>query len=258
MKQNSKLEVEIKGLIDILTTQTKEIFSINQFKVLIDTSLEGEFRKGLTTVDKEIKPQVNTILPRNITRQLEALYNYVEQNLQNHVDQVGDQLRQEMQRGLQNRESKEEIIKRVKRVFKDDKGVISRLKTVIRTESNRAFNTGALEAAQQAESNGIQVEKWLDVHPYQKGRSSAFCNTARGSNCKNCAKGKYGEPKKAIPINENFILKDKNKTVKLLAPPFHVNCRTTLRIQRVGVNLPDRPVPTQAEIDKFLKEGEVP
>lgn len=232
MKSKQAIELEMKGIIQVITNQTDKLFSIKQFKDHINDTLRVEYIKGLEAVDKDIKPNVNIIIPSNSARQLEALYNYVEQNLQNHVDQIGNSLRQEVQRGLQNNESKKQIISRVKRVFKDKRGVLNRLKTVIRTETNRANSQGRLEAAKQVQSTGVKLKKWLDVAPYEKGRSSPFCNTKAGSNCRNCAKGKYGDPSKAIPIDKEFILRADNKTVRAQAPPFHVNCRDILRIIR--------------------------
>ena len=149
-KLNEHTEIEVKALIDILINQTRELFKIDKFKDLIDEALRKDFIDGMEEIDKEIKPNINIVLPRNETRQLEGLYNYVEQNIQDAVDDVGTKLRQELQRGLQNNEYKRQIIARVRRVFKDDKSVVNRLKTVIRTETNRANNTGRLEAMNQA------------------------------------------------------------------------------------------------------------
>jgi len=229
---NTLIELELKGLIEILTTQTKELFSIDLFRGKIQDLLKSEYNKGMEEVDKEIQPEVN-IAPVNQTRQLEALYNYVEQNMQEHVDSVGDRLRQELQRGLLNKENKKQIISRIKRVFKDDKNVLNRLKAVIRTETNRANNTGRLEAAEQASESGLKLKKWLDVVPYQEGVSSGFCATPSGHSSKTSAMGKYGTPEQAIDLDKNFIVKDKNVTVRALNPPFHIHCRTVLRIRRI-------------------------
>ena len=230
---NTLIELEVKGLIEILTTQVKEIFSIESFRGKIQDELKSEYNKGIEATDNEIKPEVN-IVPTNPQRQLEALFNYVEQNMQEHVDSVGDRLRQELQRGLLNKENKKQIIARIKRVFRDDKNVLNKLKMVIRTETNRANNTGRLEAADQAAESGIKLKKWLDVAPYQEGVSSGFCATAGGHNSKTSAMGKYGTPEQAIALDKNFIVKDKNKTVRVLAPPMHCNCRTVLRVVRVN------------------------
>lgn len=232
MTSKTLFEVQMKGLIEVLTQQTREVFSVTQFRTQVEDALSDEYTRGIDFIDREVKPPVNTVLPNNVTKQLEGLYNYVEQNLQDQVDEVGKRLRQEMQRGLQNKESKAQIIERVKRVFREDGDVINRLKMVIRTEVNRANNTGRLEAANQAEEAGIKLLKWLDVVHYQPGRSSAFCNTPAGSGGGNSANGKYGDKKKAIPVDQNFIVRDKNKTVRALNPPFHPNCRTVLRVIR--------------------------
>ncbi len=233
MKSKQRTEIEVKSLIDILIKQTKELFALDKFKALISSSVRKEYVEGIEAIDKEVRPEVNFTLPHNAQRQLEGLYNYVEQNMQNAVDDVGNKLRQELQRGLMNHESKEKIIARVRRVFKDDKQVVNRLKTVIRTETNRANNSGRLEAMNQAKNSGIKLKKWLDVVPFQKDISSGFCNTPAGANSKNSAYGKYGNPEKAIALDKEFIVKWKNKTVRGLAPPFHINCRTRIRTRRI-------------------------
>ena len=233
MKYKAPTEIEFKGLIDVLINQTKQIFNLDAYKKLIQDALRKDYVEGIDAIDKEVRPEINFTLPQNAQRQLEGLYNYVEQNMQNAVDEIGNKLRQEVQRGLQNKEDKKQIIARVKRVFKDDKMVTNRLKTVIRTETNRANNSGRLEAMEQAALSGIKLKKWLDVVPYKKDISSPFCNTPAGSNAKNSAYGKYGNETKAIALDKNFIVKANNKTVRALAPPFHINCRTRLRSRRV-------------------------
>jgi len=40
-------------------------------------------------------------------------------------------------------------------------------------------------------------------------------------------------PRQAIDLDKNFIVKFNNVTVRALNPPFHPNCRTTLRMRRV-------------------------
>lgn len=232
MKYKHPIEVELKGVIETITQQTRELFSIKQFQSKIEDLLKDQYTKGITEIDKQLKPSVNTITPLGSTRQLQALYDYVQENLQDQVDQIGNQLRQEVQRGLQNNETKDQIIARVKTVFKDDKGVLNRLKVIIRTESNRAATQGRLEAAEQVEATGIKLKKWLQVVPYMKGVSSPFCNTPAGNNSKLSANGKYGSKEKAIPLDQEFVVKADNKTVRAMGSPFHPNCRTTLRIVR--------------------------
>jgi hypothetical protein len=233
MKSKHLIEAELKGIIQVITEHSKELFTLKPFSEKIRTALRDEYIKGLEEIDKQIKPAINISMPSNAHRQLEALYNYVEQNLSDHVNDISTRLRQEVQRGLQNNEDKHRIIQRVKTVFRDDKQVLNRLKVVIRTETNRANTQGRLEAAQQAEQTGIKLKKWLQVAPYQKGVSSPFCNKPSGAACQNCANGKYGSPEKAIPLDKEFILKADNKTVRAHGPPFHPNCRTVLRIERV-------------------------
>jgi hypothetical protein len=151
-------------------------------------------------------------------RKLDFLQNYVTNNLKFHTDEIGNDLRQEISRGILNGETTKTIISRVKKVF-DDKKYSNRIKTVLRTETLRANNTGALDGA---ERSGLKLKKWLDV--MMDEFTSDICKKENR---------KYGSPDKAIPLDQEFIVKVDNKTVRGLSPPFHVNCRTVIRFERV-------------------------
>ena len=44
---------------------------------------------------------------------------------------------------------------------------------------------------------------------------------------------KYGAPDLAIPLEEEFKVKVANKSYQAKIPPFHVNCRTVVRLEVV-------------------------
>lgn len=227
---NDELPVEVKGLLDSIINNVSEIFTLTPFRGQINDFMRGEYRKGMAKLEGQIKPHINFIPPSDNQRTMENLYNYTYQNLQNVADEVGNKLRQNLQRGLLEGNNIDGVKKIVKETLKDTK-VTERLKVVIRTEQARANAMGTYEGAQQAQEAGIKLRKWLDVT--MDNRSSHICDK---DNNPNNAKNKYGDPKKAIPIDEEFVLKYKqgNKTVTLRQqfPPFHPNCRTVLRIVR--------------------------
>jgi len=211
------LNIELRGLINTIFERFMEIMSIKPFQPKVNDFLRGEFIKSLNKVEVELKPSINFVTNN---KEVELLNDYVFQNLQNHADQIGDQLRQELQRGILNKETATQLKKRVKDVFTDTK-YIDRMKTVIRTEKLRANNAGAFSGAEQAKDAGIKLKKYLNIT--MDNRTSDICKVENK---------KYGTKAQAIPLEEDFEVKVANKTYKAKYPPFHVNCRTIIRFTR--------------------------
>lgn len=209
--------LESKNIIDVIIERFMEIMSIKPFKPKIDNFLKTEFLRSMSKVEEQLKPSINFVTDE---KELTILNNYVFQNLQSQADSVGNQLRQELQRGLLNKETPEQLKKRIKDVFKD-KTYLNRMKTVIRTEKMRANNYGALSGARQAKEAGIKLKKFL--HITEDGRTSPICRMEDK---------KYGDKSKAIPLEDDFVVKVDNKTYRAKSPPFHYNCRTILRFVR--------------------------
>lgn len=209
---------EYKGLVENIISRFLDIMNIKPFQPKINEFLRSEFNKSLSKVERELMPQIN-LVPKEA--EINFLNDYVFQNIQSTVDVIGNNLRQELQRGMMNKETPSQIKQRVKEVF-DDSKYENRLKTVMRTEKNRANNAGAFSGAQQAEDAGIVLKKYLDVT--EDGRTSNICKHEHA---------KYGKKEQAIPLDEDFVVRADNKTLRALYPPFHVNCRTVLRFVRL-------------------------
>ncbi len=216
-------KISQKGIIEILTQRVNEVMSLLPIKQSMENELRKQYMRGLNRIDKQFKPEVNITLPGNANRQLEALYNYSFQNLQSHADEIGNKLRQELQRGLLNGDNSAQLADRVKDVFKDKK-YQSRMKMVLRTESIRANNTAALEATKQIEQEtGAVIKKYLDVT--MDDRTTETCKEENK---------KYGTKEKAIPLDSEFVYIWQNKTFRAQNPPFHPNCRTVVLFTREG------------------------
>jgi len=203
------LTLELKGLIDVIIERFMDIMNIAPFKPQVDNFIRTEYIKSVGKMETELNPIINFVPDE---KQINFLNDYVFQNLQGHANDVGNNLRQELQRGILNKETPQQLKQRVKEVFADSK-YSQRLKTVMRTEQLRANNAGAFSGAQQAQDAGIVLKKFLDIT--MDNRTSDICKAEMR---------KYGKKENAIPLNQNFEVKVANKTYRALHPPFHPNC----------------------------------
>jgi len=218
MKKTSSHEEKASSIIDFILDKFRDLMSLDPFTNKVDDLIADEYKSGLETIETQLKPNINFVAKE---KTLEFLQNYVNQNLQTHSDAVGDSLRQEIQRSILNGDSIEMLKERVREVFKD-KTYTQRLKTVIRTESIRANNLGRLEGAEQAATTGLKLKKWIDI--IDDNVTTDICLEEHA---------KYGSPDKAIPLDQDFEVKVGNKTYIAQYPPFHINCRSVLRIEVV-------------------------
>lgn len=191
--------------------------SIRPFQPKVNDFLRKQFIGSMEKVENEVNPNINF---EASNKDINFLNEYVFQNLQSHADEVGNQLRQELQRGIMNKETPQQLKKRVKEVF-DDSKYSNRLKTVMRTEKLRANNAGAFSGAEQAQAAGIVLKKYL--HITLDDKTSNICKHEHR---------KYGTKEEAIPLDKEFEVTVDNKTYTTLYPPFHPNCRTIIRFVR--------------------------
>ena len=194
----------------------KRILNLSAFKTTVDDIITEQYTRAIQDIDSELDLQIN-LVPKG--KDLNFLLDYVNQNIQSAADQVADNIRQEIQRGILNGETTDQLAKRIKFLFKEKKYHV-RIKAILRTETLRANNLGTLEGAHQAQASGLKLTKWLDVT--EDTKTSKICHAEHS---------KYGTPEQAIPLDKEFVVKADNKTIKSQYPPFHVNCRTVLRIK---------------------------
>lgn len=207
-----------KAFIDVLLTRFKTILRLDRFKTVINNMISSQYVGAVEKVDDDLDLTIN-LVPKS--KDLAFLQDYVTDNIEAAGDAISNQLRQEIQRGIMSGETTTELSKRVKTLFKDKK-YQTRLKTILRTETLRANNQGTLDAAKQAQQTGVKLEKWLDVT--MDDRTSNICHAEHA---------KYGTPEESIPIDDEFVVKVDNKTIKSQASPFHPNCRSVVRIRRI-------------------------
>jgi len=108
------LTLELKGLIDVIIERFMDIMNIAPFKPQVDNFIRTEYIKSVGKMETELNPIINFVPDE---KQINFLNDYVFQNLQGHANDVGNNLRQELQRGILNKETPQQLKQRVKEVF---------------------------------------------------------------------------------------------------------------------------------------------
>lgn len=188
--------IEIKG-IDDLGKMIKNMFTLYSAKELSDKFIKDEFDDGWTDTEKRIDQNI----PYN-AKALEFLQDYTFENIKGMTEEISNDLRQELERGIIDGEGITKLKARVKKVFNVGD---NRASMIARTETNRANNQGKLLGMKNSGIEDEYVKKWST---HKDDRTSAIC------------KGLDGQ---IVGINEEFHYKDWSGQ----APPSHVNCRST-------------------------------
>jgi len=209
MSESVETEIEVKNIVDAMVNQFIKIFDHQRFGIMTRQMLQSEYDKGLDVIGK----QLGQNFTRN-TRELDFLHKYAQGNIGEHFDRINKDLRGEIERAIMDKKTVNQIKKDIKQTFKDKK-YMQRLKTVLRTEAERAGNYGRLQGATQSR---ILRKKYLRV--ILDGVTSDICKEEDKN---------YGDPdKQAIDLNALFTVRADNKTISRQAPPFHPNCRTLI------------------------------
>ncbi len=209
MKENEK---KIKGLIekeigkdklmdiksvDDVAKRIKELITFQGLKIISDALIRDTFMKGWDDTEKQ--------LDKNFMVNNEALtfiQDYTFENIKGMTNEIVDDLRQELKRGIMAGEGITKLKDRVGKVF--DAGEV-RAEAIARTESSRAEGQGRLQAWKSSGETDY-VKKW--VTHFDK-RTSAICKRLDGQ---------------TVGIHENF--KDNQTGWADQAEPAHVNCRS--------------------------------
>ncbi|MFW6173396.1 MAG: phage minor head protein, partial [Elusimicrobiota bacterium] len=186
----SKLS-EVKDLHS-LTRKLKEILSFNGLKGLTEKVIKHNFLKGWEEQEKKIN---RNFIPNK--EAIQFIQNYTFDNIKDMGDEIANDLRAELERGIMNGEGIDKIKDRVQGVMKSSK---SRAETIARTEVNRAQNTGSLQLMKNVDDE--YDKKWLAKID---DRTSEICKELDGQQ---------------VGINETF----KAKGWEGQNPPSHPNC----------------------------------
>jgi len=187
--------MQIKSIDDI-PKMIKKMFAVFTMKGISDQLIKSEFDSGWDKSEKQLDKNI----PYN-QKALEFLQDYTFDNIKGMTEEISNDLKQELERGIINGEGITKLKVRVNDVF--DKGE-NRAEMIARTETNRADNNGKLLAMK---GSGMKFKKKWVTH--EDDRTSELCKHLDGQ---------------TVGINENFEYGKWSGQ----APPSHVNCRSTI------------------------------
>ena len=187
--------LQIKS-IDDLPKIIKKIFKFFTGKKVVDEVINFQFNFGWDKSEKQIDQNV----PMN-NKAVEFLQDHTFDNIKDMTEEVSNDLKAELSRGIINGESIPKLKKRVTKVF--DVGN-NRAEIIAITEVGRAENQGKLLAMK---GSGLDMKKqWLSAHD---DRTSDICKHLDGQ---------------IVGLDEDFHYKEWTGQ----SPPSHPNCRSTI------------------------------
>jgi len=213
----SKKDVESKQLADKIAGKLFKLFDVDRFRNLVRKFIGEKYGEGIDGIEKQL--QINVDFASN-TRNLSMLDNYVFDNIKGVTEEMQEDLRQELQRGIMENDSAAGLKKRVADIFRGKNptrfNFQNRMKMIVRTEGKRAINMAKYQGAMDSRR---PLYKYLQVK--MDGRTSEICRKEHA---------KYGEKSLAIPMRKKFTVNAGGKDYTAQYPPFHPNCRSSVVI----------------------------
>ncbi len=219
-KENQLLEIHAKALSDELTNALNVLIDLPAIQTLVNKFIQKNYEQALEKA--EVKFNIN--FTRN-ERTIRHLQTATFENIKGITAELTGRLRRELSTGLAAGESRQQIRQRIRDVFRGEDSTTrfrfeDRIEMIRRTETIRAENFAQLDAARQ-----IPIEVKKKVKIVMDARTSPICRAMHQ---------KYGTNKKAIDTTKPFKVRARvgKKTVRVeeMAPPFHVNCRTSIQL----------------------------
>ena len=186
---------EIKSVDDV-AKRIKDIITFQGLKMVSDAVIKNTFVNGWESSEKQLNK--NLMVNKDAIAYIQE---YTFNNIKGMTDEILDDLRAELQRGIMNGEGIAKIKDRISKVF--DVGE-NRAEMIARTETNRAENQGRLQAFKS--SGKKYKKKWVSTIDE---RTSDQCRRLNG---------------KEVEMNDNF--KDGTTGWEGPCPPAHVDCRS--------------------------------
>jgi len=187
--------IKIKGIDDI-PKMIKKIFELFSLKEISDKIIRSQFSSGWDESEKRIDQNV----PFN-EKALQFLQDHTFDNIKGMTEEISNDLKAELERGIINGEGITKLKERVSNVFNVGE---NRAEMIARTETNRAENNGKLLAMK---GSGLDYDKkWVST---EDDRTSDLCKHLDGQ---------------IVGLDENFHYGKWSGQ----APPAHVDCRSTI------------------------------
>ena len=188
---------EIKGLNEIAKA-IKKLVTFQGLKSIADMVIKNTFLTGWDNAEKQLEQ--NLMINKDA---ISFIQDYTFNNIVDMTEEIKNDLRAELERGIMGNEGISNIKARIEKVF--DVGS-TRAQMIARTETNRAENQGKLQAFKSSSEDF--VKQWVSS---KDDRTSPLCMRLNGQK---------------VGINENF--EDKSTSWEGPCPPSHVNCRSTV------------------------------
>ena len=208
---------ETKGIVTDIANKIYKVFNLDRFKTLINRYLVERYNQGIEQIENQL--QINVDFNTN-ARNTSILNQYAFDNIKQITEEIQNKLRQELQRGILQNDTQDQLRQRVTDIFQGNNptrfSYETRMRMITRTEGKRAINMAKFQGAIES---GRELYKYLRI--IEDDRTSAICKKEHA---------KYGTKEQAIPLREPFKVTVAGKTYTEQYPPFHVNCRTTLVI----------------------------
>ena len=176
---------------------------------LISQDVKKHYYFGIEQIEKIIHANIIDINPEVI----QSLENNTFELIKDLNEDIGNKLREILKQNIVAKQSSTRIVKEIKDLFDTTE---FRARTIARTETARAYNVGALEAARKSP---IKLRKYYSA--VLDNRTSALCRRLAY---------KY-DKEHSIPINQYFV--DEVTGKSFLTPPggrgihsSHPNCRS--------------------------------
>ena len=209
-----------KNILDSIISGVVKVLNLTPLKNSLNNYTEKQYHSGLAKADAQYGKAtgVNFVPEKN---RLQLLQDTMQDNIDNQGLEVSNSVKGELQRWKLSNESIPQAKQRIREAMKKKKWNY-KMKRIVRTEGMRAGNAGSYDGAKQAQDAGLQIVKWLDV-----------TLDTRTTECCKAGYSKYGDESKAIPLDQEFVIKTGNKTYRAQFPPFMPNCRTVLRTKKI-------------------------
>lgn len=202
----SQIKTEVKSFESIINGLAGFI-NLNGIKSVVNRLTELLYKSS----SKELTDQLNQNPVQSNEAQIKFLANNTFNNIKGMEEDLENKLRQQLSFAVLNGEGIAKITERVKSVFDVSE---NRAEMIARTETARVENFGQLDAAKKS---GIALRKYILI-----------VNDARTTEVSKAMDRKYGDEKKAIPLDKNFRVRVNGKTFEAPVPPFMPNDRDSV------------------------------